>query len=87
MKNIQRWISMCVVAAAALVGSFLFNCFIHREALARAGSESQAAPKWQISAIPINNGYNVFMVNQETGEVYWHQGKGDGFLKIAGPVK
>lgn len=87
MKNVLKWISVCFVAVAALAGSLLFNLTLHRDAVAREGYASQAAPKWQISAIPVNGGYNVFMVNQETGEVYWHQGKGDGFLKIAGPVK
>lgn len=87
MNSIQKWISGFVVAVATLAGSFIFDLSIHRDAVAQEGRVSQAAPKWQISAIPINGGYNVFMVNQETGEVCWHQGKGDGFLKIAGPIK
>jgi hypothetical protein len=87
MKTVQRWISVLVVAVAALAGSFLFNLTIHRDAMARESNASQAAPKWQITAVPINNGYHIFMVNQETGETYINQGQGGGFSKLTGPLK
>jgi hypothetical protein len=89
MKLLQRWISVFVVAVAALAGSFLFNLTLHREAVARDGAAAQAAAKWQITAVPgkDNNSFTVFMVNQETGEVYKHAANSEGFAKIAGPVK
>jgi hypothetical protein len=88
MKTLQRGISVLVVALAALAGSFLFNLTLHRDALARDGTAAQAAAKWQITAVPTNNNnFTVFMVNQETGEVYKHSANSDGFVKIAGPVK
>lgn len=88
MKNLQRWISLSVVAVAALAGSFLFNLSMHRDAAARDGVAVQAAGKWQITAVPgAGNTFTVFMVNQETGEVYKHTSNSDGFAKIAGPVK
>ena len=87
MKNLQRWISVFVVAAAVLAGSFLFNLTIYRDAVAREVNVSQAAPKWQITSVPINNGYHLFLVNQETGEVYINQGTGGGFSKLTGPIK
>ncbi len=88
MKTAQRWISVFVVAVAALAGSVVFNLAIHRDAVARDGNAVQAAPKWQITAVPAgNNGYTVFMVNQETGEVYKHASNSEGFAKIAGPIK
>ena len=88
MKSLQRWISVLVVAVAALAGSLLFNLAIHRDAVARDGNAAQGAAKWQITAVPTtNNGFIVFMVNQETGEVYKHGANSDGFAKIAGPIK
>jgi len=88
MKTVQRWISVLVVAIAALAGSFLFNLTLHRDAVARDGAAAQGAARWQITAVPgANNGFVVFMVNQETGEVYKHSANSEGFAKIAGPVK
>jgi hypothetical protein len=88
MKSFQRWISVFVVAVAALAGSFLFNLTMHRDAVARDANAAQGAAKWQISAVPgAGNTFTVFMVNQETGEVYKHTSNSDGFAKIAGPVK
>jgi len=88
MKILQRWISVFVVAVAALAGSFLVNLTLHRDAVARDGAAAQAAAKWQITAVPSgNNSFTVFMVNQETGEVYKHAANSDGFAKIAGPIK
>ena len=88
MKPFQRWISAFVIAVAALAGSFVFNLSLHREAVARDGAAAQAAAKWQISAVPTgNNSFTVFMVNQETGELYKHTANSDGFAKVAGPPK
>ena len=88
MKSVQRWISVLVVAAAALAGSFLFNLAIHRDAAARDGNAPQGAPKWQISAVTTGpNNFAVFLVNQETGEVYKHSTNSDGFVRIAAPPK
>ncbi|HZE97307.1 MAG TPA: hypothetical protein VE981_09795 [Planctomycetota bacterium] len=52
MKTPQRWISVLVVAVAALAGGFLFNLMVSRDAAARDGSAAQAAAKWQITAVP-----------------------------------
>ena len=88
MKTVQKWISVLVVAVAALAGSFLFNMAIHRDAAAREANTSQGAAKWQISAVAQGESrYCVFMVNQETGEVYKHDSQSGGFAKVAGPIK
>jgi hypothetical protein len=88
MKTFQRWISAFGIAVAVLAGSFLFNLGFHRDAAARDGAAAQAAAKWQITAVPAGaNGFTVFMVNQETGELYKHTANSDGFAKIAGPPK
>ena len=88
MKTFRRWISAFVIAVAALAKNFLFNLPLHRDAAARDGAAAQAAAKWQITAVPAgNNGFIVFMVNQETGELYKHTANSEGFAKIAGPPK
>ncbi len=88
MKTFQRWISAFAVAVAALAGSFLLSLSLHRDAAARDGAAAQAAAKWQITAVPAgNNGFTVFIVNQETGELYKHTANSDGFAKVAGPPK
>ncbi len=88
MKTFQKGISAFVIAVAVLAGSFLFNLAGHRDAAARDGAAAQAAAKWQITAVPTGaGGYTVFMVNQETGEVYKHSANSEGFAKVAGPPK
>ena len=88
MKTLQRWSSVLVVAVVALAGSLVLNLTIHRDAVARDGNAVQSAAKWQITAVPgANNGFTVFMVNQETGEVYKHSSNSEGFARVAGPPK
>jgi hypothetical protein len=88
MKSVQKWVAVFGIAVASCLGSLLFSVMIHPEAMARERKEFQAAPKWQISAIPQgDNRFLVFMMNPETGDIYQHDSNGGVWAKISAPSK
>lgn len=81
-----------LVAAAALVigvaAGMLVRDLLHGRA---AEAQETARPvhiRFQATAVPREKGEcAVFVVNQENGDLWRHDGGSAGFVKVAGPIK
>jgi hypothetical protein len=87
MRNAKTVLVGLILLAGATLGGLLSPMMFGRSALAQEAKG--APPRYQITAIPLTNDareYKVFLVNQETGDLWFVQ-TGANWTKIAGPVK
>lgn len=80
--------------AVAVILSVGFGAgMLARDRFAGRAAEAQEAERgprtrFQVSAVAVEKGgYVVFVVNQENGDLWRHEGGQAGYIKVAGPIK
>jgi hypothetical protein len=87
MRKAKTVLLGVILLVGATLGGVLSPMMTGRSASAQEAKG--ASPRYQISAIPLANDareYKVFLVNQDTGDLWFTQ-NGATWTKIAGPVK